>query len=147
MPRLKVKEAHLLILEPWPEGQASNLTHTSKSLLKHSRDRGWQVPSLCCPFAVFQSTSISQKGAFIHIWCPNFCGCFPGGCLLIAWLWRWGELAFLVTLDCNNQYHPERSSYTCLEPWFLWLMPGGTSTWPGSGGQGGLHLWVPQDNN
>ena len=34
--RLKVKEAHLLILKHWPEEeQASNLTQTLKSLLKY----------------------------------------------------------------------------------------------------------------
>lgn len=33
--RLKVKEAHLLILKHWPEEQASNLTQTLKSLLTY----------------------------------------------------------------------------------------------------------------
>ena len=34
--RLKVKEAHLLILKHWTEEQAYNLTQTLMSLLKHS---------------------------------------------------------------------------------------------------------------
>ena len=36
MHRLKMKEAHLLILKLQPEGQACNLAHTSRILLENS---------------------------------------------------------------------------------------------------------------
>ena len=35
MPRLIVKEIHLLILKPLPKGQAANLTHTFRDLLEY----------------------------------------------------------------------------------------------------------------
>lgn len=52
-PGLKVKQAHLLILKCWSEEQASNLTHTSRSVLEHSpgtENDGrhlHSLPSLC----------------------------------------------------------------------------------------------------
>lgn len=77
--QLKVREAHLLILK------ACNLTHTSRSLMmeysprvKTGKHRLHGLPLLYSSFAVFQSTIISQRGAFTHIWCPNFCSCYLG---------------------------------------------------------------------
>lgn len=61
----KVKEAHLLIVKPWPERQPSNLTHSSRSLLEYSPEieTGSWAPFFHCPFATLQSTSISWKRA------------------------------------------------------------------------------------
>lgn len=50
--QLELNPDHLLTLKPWPKGQASNLTHTSRSLLKHSlgmeNGRHHLTLSLCC---------------------------------------------------------------------------------------------------
>lgn len=51
----------LLMLKHWPERQASNLMHTSRSLLKYSLGTETGGCSSCSPFAVLQDTSISQR--------------------------------------------------------------------------------------
>lgn len=56
---------------------------------------------------MLQSTSISQKGAFIGIWHPDFCGYHPGKYLLTEWLWRLRELAFLVPRDSKGATQKE----------------------------------------
>lgn len=38
------------------------------------RDGGWLAPSLCSPSVLLQLAGISWKGAYTHIWYPNFCG-------------------------------------------------------------------------
>lgn len=54
---------------------------------------------------------------------------------------------FLATWHYNNQSHPEKNSYRNLTPRFLRMLPGDTSVTPSSGGQWGLHSWVPLDCN
>ena len=60
-----------------PEGQASNLTHTRRSLLEHSRDKAQQATPSYYPFAVLRSSRISQKRAYTQVG-PDFCGCHLG---------------------------------------------------------------------
>lgn len=59
-----VKKAHLLVLEPWPKGQASDFVHIQRPMETLSGHRGWWMLSLH-----FLSTSpllipVSQKGVY-----------------------------------------------------------------------------------
>lgn len=59
--------AHLFILKSQPEGQVSNLTHTSRNLLEPLR---WRlVPSLNAPFAVLQ---FFKRQTFDRSGAPSF---------------------------------------------------------------------------
>lgn len=140
--QLKLREAHLLLLK------AQSLTHTSRSLLMEycprletDRHHLHALSLLDSPFIVLQSTNIFQREAFTHIWCPNCCSC-TWEIHLDHVAQRPGELVFLVPLDCNWCYS-ERSSYPCLVPQFMWLLPADTSTLAVSDGQWGLWLLDP----
>lgn len=66
MPRLRVKEVHLLVLKRQPGPQASRLTHVSGSLLGLSRDGGdWQVPSSHSPCAMLRAPA-SPRMELLH---------------------------------------------------------------------------------
>ena len=56
-----------------PEEQASNLTHTCRSLLEHSRDKARRVTPSYSPFAVLRSSRISQEKAYTQVG-PDFVG-------------------------------------------------------------------------
>ena len=69
--KAKVKNKNINILRP--EGQASNLRHTCRSLLEHSRDKArWVTPSYS-PFAVLRRSRISQEKAYTQVG-PDFAG-------------------------------------------------------------------------
>ena len=70
------------------------------------------------------------------LYMSGFCSWHLGDCLLVSWLWRPGDLAFLVPWDCNNWYHPGKTFYPWLVLWILWLLPGDISTLNGSGASG-----------
>ena len=74
---LPVKEAYLLVLELWPEGQDSGL-HIPRGLQRMlSGNLGQGMPSLYFPSVLVWLASISQKEAYIPIWGPNLCHCSP----------------------------------------------------------------------
>lgn len=123
-PRLKVKEAHLLILKHQPEGQACNLPHTSRSLLEHSLGPGWH--HLCTLPLPCSKAPVSPRRELCKCLVPQLLQLLPRGRLLITWFWRPGGLASLAPWNCNNQCHPERSLCPCLAPRILWLLPGDT---------------------
>lgn len=75
IPGLTCLFAYLLVLELWPEWQASCLTHTG-AYGGAFREHGWWTPSLRSPSASFQ-LAISQKEAYTLVWCLDFCDCCP----------------------------------------------------------------------
>lgn len=79
-----MKEAHLLIIKHWPEGQAFNLTHTSRNLLEPSSEG--RVAAVTFSLCKLQRVSISQKGAFIPFGAVVFTAATQGT-PLIPWLW------------------------------------------------------------
>lgn len=126
--RFNVKEADLLILKCWPEEPVFHLTHTSRSLL--NTFQGWRLVGTISALSLCHAPEHQSLlvGGFCTFLVCQFLWLLPRECLLIAWLWKPGELAFLAPWDCNNWCLPERSSYACLVPQFLLLLPGDIAT-------------------
>lgn len=144
MPRFIVKEIHLLIVKPFPKGQAGNLTHTFRDLLEYplgmetGRRHLGTLPLPC------SREPVAPEGTLYMCLMPHFfCGCCPGDTSSLAGSGVLG-LVFLVTWDCNTWCHLERGAYVSGALIFV-TVPGDTSTLPSSAGQWGLCLWVLQD--
>lgn len=106
-PTLKVKEAHLLLLKRWPDGQ--NLTYTHLGACWNSLWEWSQTGTTSSsPYVVLQYTSISPNGSVTCIWGPIFTAATQG--MLPDHL---ALQVFLVPRGCNNRAHPERSSDHC----------------------------------
>lgn len=90
-------------------GQAYSFTHTSRACW-NTRWVGGRLAgsSPGSPFAR-EHQYLPEGGLYMRL-VPRSLQLPPRGHLLITWLWRPGELAFLVTWDCNNQCLPKRSS-------------------------------------
>lgn len=97
-----MKQPHMFILKCQPGEQASNLTHISGPTEILSKDGDHQVPSLRSPSASLQVTGISQKGACMPVWCPNFCSCHPGNASKLFGSDRQWGLHSWVPWDCNK---------------------------------------------
>ena len=73
-PDLNSKVAHLLIEKCWPEGQPSNLTHTSRSLLEHSlgmktsRYHLHALPLLCSRAPVFPGRELLYSSGTLTLY-------------------------------------------------------------------------------
>lgn len=94
----------------WKDLFAYHYTYSLRSsLLILSRELHMQVLSLCCPSAVFRNTSISRRGAFtcilcpnIYIWCHGFCSCHSEDTLWLPGSGSQGGLCSWVLWDFNS---------------------------------------------
>lgn len=65
---------------------------------------------------MLQSASISQRGTFICVWCPSFCGCQPGNA---SWLPSSGGQQSLRSLVPQNYNKWRDSSWPAATPRLL----------------------------
>jgi len=95
----------LLLSKQWPEEQASNLTHTSRGLLKYSTKMGascyyWYL----CVFPLLCSNWLaSPRKELIPLSnTPGFCGHYPGDSSRSPTLGGQWSLCTWVPQDCNK---------------------------------------------
>lgn len=123
MPRLKAKGTHLLILGYHPVGQASNLTHKSRSLLKHSLRMVTGSYHICAHPLLSSRVPVSPGRELSHTSGALIFAAASQGMFLNCLFLETKEVCVPGSMGTSITELPRKGITPLLHAQFLWLLP------------------------